>query len=487
MLIMSMGQVVTWGISLLYLVLISRYLGPGRFGELTLAKSIVMVLWLGAKLGMDTLITRSVARRPERAGVLVSAAMMARTALAFPVLAALFMYAHLAHLNAATSLAAYVYAAAEMVWAPQMLLVATFQGREHMSLSTLWTIGQNVLGLGLAVAIMWWRGGVAAFAAADLPVALVLLGLTLYWMRRFAQLTWRVSLRDLREVIVGGLAFWATDVFFTIYLYIDTVILAALVDNRAVGFYAPATRMFSVALFPTSIIGAATLPLLSRLGRDPGADFKRAGRKTLALFILCAVPLTIGLATFAGPLILTVFGPAYRPSVPVLVALSLCIVPMFLNFQFNQLLTARDQQWRWTVAMAMACVVNPPLNLVLIPLAQHTWHNGALGAAVAWLATEILQLIYGTTILRDVVLDRHLGRVAMGALVAGVAQAGVLWLTGALWPPIGEALGVAAYGAAVVALGALPYDDVVLLWETITRRGRRADPRAILVESSTQG
>jgi peptidoglycan biosynthesis protein MviN/MurJ (putative lipid II flippase) len=150
-------------------------------------------------------------------------------------------------------------------------------------------------------------------------------------------------------------------------------------------------------------------------------------------------------------------------------------------------LTARDQQWRWTVAMAMACVVNPPLNLVLIPLAQHTWHNGALGAAVAWLATEILQLIYGTTILRDVVLDRHLGRVAMGALVAGVAQAGVLWLTGALWPPIGEALGVAAYGAAVVALGALPYDDVVLLWETITRRGRRADPRAILVESSTQG
>jgi O-antigen/teichoic acid export membrane protein len=160
---------------------------------------------------------------------------------------------------------------------------------------------------------------------------------------------------------------------------------------------------------------------------------------------------------------------------------------MFLNFQFNQLLTARDQQWRWTVAMAMACVVNPPLNLVLIPLAQHTWHNAALGAAVAWLATEILQVIYGAIILRDVVLDRHLGRVALGALAAGAAQAGVLWVTGALWPPLGEALGVAAYGAAVVALGALPSEDVALLWRTVMRRDRRVDAHAILVESATQG
>src|SRR5438309_7348714 len=97
MLIMGIGQVCTWGLSLLFLVLISRYLGPTRFGELTLAKSIIVVFWLGAKLGMDTLITRAVARDAGRAGPLTSAAMIVRTVLTIPVLLAAFAYAHLAH------------------------------------------------------------------------------------------------------------------------------------------------------------------------------------------------------------------------------------------------------------------------------------------------------------------------------------------------------------------------------------------------------
>ena len=37
----------------------------------------------------------------------------------------------------------------------------------------------------------------------------------------------------------------------------------------------------------------------------------------------------------------------------------------------------------------MAAIANPLINLVLIQLTQARWHNGALGAALALLATEL--------------------------------------------------------------------------------------------------
>jgi O-antigen/teichoic acid export membrane protein len=467
---MGVGQITTFACTLLLFVVIGRYLGPSRFGELILAKAIVMVAWLGATLGMETLITRSVARAPERAGPIASAALVARSTLAIPVFFGVFVFVHVAHLNAETALAAYIYGAAQAVWALERVFLAVFQGREHMALSAKWSIGRNILALALAVFVRWRHGGVVAFAATQIPVEVVLFAATLYWMRNFGRLTWRIPLKDLREVTQGSFAFWTTEVFFTTYLYVDAVILAGLAGTHAVGIYTPATQMLSAAMFLTVVIGPATLPQLSRLGMTRGVDFDRAGRNALALFIVAAVPLTIGAATFSGIVIPAVYGSAYRASVPVAVILSLAILPMFLNFQFSQILAACDRQWRWTWALAGCCVVNPPLNFILIPFAQHTWHNGALGAALAWLATELLEVIYGLILLRSVVFDRTMGRLLLGVSAAGAAQGAALWITCSLWPPAGEALGVVTFAIAAVLLGTVPRRDISLILRSVLRR-----------------
>lgn len=470
LLILGGGQIATWMLTTIYLVVVSRYLGPGRQGELSLAGSIVSVLGLVVTLGMDTLIIRTVARTPERTDMIASTAIVVRGILALPALAALYIYVQIANLNAETRQAAFIIAFAFIITSFSSVVLATFQGREQMSLLAIGSIVSGVLSLALAVLVRLLHGGIVVFAVTSALVALVMLMVYLHWMRDFARLTWRVSQHDMREVITGSLAFWANTVFLTVYIYIDSIILFSLAGAHAVGFYATATRMFSVALFLPTIVGSVTLPQLSRLGVDAGPEFTRASRETLSLLIACGVPLTIGLATFAGPLISTVFGPAYGPAVPALVMLSLCIPFTFLNIQISQSLAAREQQRLWTIIMAACCVVNPLINLALIPLAGQRWHNGAVGAAMALLVTEILMTIYGVIVLRDVVIHRTLGRAAMGACAAGAAQGLVLWLTAALWPPLGEALGVLAYGLLAVPFGALSHHDVALLYETVARR-----------------
>lgn len=470
LLIMGAGQIATWVLSTIYLVMVSRYLGPDRQGELSLAVSIVTVLGLVVNLGMETLITRTVARTPERGAAIASTAIVVRGILALPVFVALYIYAQIAGLNLETRQAAYFVAFGMILTAFGGVMLATFQGREQMSRLTIGTVLQGALTLGLALLIRLFHGGVVAFAIVQVVVPLVLLVLTLRWMRGVARLTWRVSRRQVQDLITGSLAFWASNAFLTVYMYIDSVILFSLAGTRAVGFYAPATRMFTVALFLPTIVGSVTLPQLSRLGVDAGSDFTRAARKTLSLLIACAVPITVGLATFAAPLILAVFGSAYQPAVPALVVLSLCIPCTFLNIQFAQSLAAREQQHLWTIVMAASCVVNPLINLALIPLAEREWHNGALGAALALLVTEILMAVYGAIVLRDVVFDRSLGRATAGALAAGAAQGLVLWLTSSWWSPLGEVLGVVVYGALAILFGAVSRNDAALLLGTVTRR-----------------
>src|SRR5438309_11339950 len=59
MVILATGQVATWASTLVYVILVGRYLLPDGYGELVLARAIISVAWLAATLGMHTYITRA--------------------------------------------------------------------------------------------------------------------------------------------------------------------------------------------------------------------------------------------------------------------------------------------------------------------------------------------------------------------------------------------------------------------------------------------
>jgi O-antigen/teichoic acid export membrane protein len=475
---MCTGQVATWAISMVYTLVVSRYLGPARQGELSLAMAVVGVAALVIDLGMDTLIMRTVARAPERAGAMAGMAIAMRAAISAPMAAALYLYVDLAHLSAETRTAVYLYAAAMIIGTFRGVMWAMFQGMERMSVGAIGATVSNLLDLLAALVIIRLHDGVVAFAAASIVNTLVSLALNAGWMRGAARLSFRLSMAGVREMVVGSLAFWANTVFLSIYISIDSIILGTIAGTTAVGIYAPATKLFAVALFLPAIIGQVTLPLLSRLGAEAGADYVRVGRKTLSLLVVSAIPMTVGLATFAGPLIHLLYGLKYQQSAPVLTVLSLCVPFTFLNVELSQMLAARDRQWIWTRVMAASAVINPLLNLYLIPLAAHQWHNASVGAALALLATELLMTVYGIVVMRDVAVHAGMLRDVLGSSVAGLAQYAVIWATATLWAPIGQALGLLVYAAVAIAMGTLPREDLALMRDTLTGRARRFGERA---------
>jgi O-antigen/teichoic acid export membrane protein len=150
---------------------------------------------------------------------------------------------------------------------------------------------------------------------------------------------------------------------------------------------------------------------------------------------------------------------------------------MYVNIMLNQILIASKRQAAWTWAMVGATVVNPVLNLLLIPLTAARYDNGAIGAAIALLATEVLIVAFGVATVGSFVLDRGV----VGRLARMAAASAALWLTAYAIRPFGPVASLATaalvFVALVVALRVLTPEEAAFL-----RSGaRRARARTSLI------
>jgi O-antigen/teichoic acid export membrane protein len=205
-------------------------------------------------------------------------------------------------------------------------------------------------------------------------------------------------------------------------------------------------------MFAPVLLSAAWLPrLVKAFERDP-EELRRAARTPIELVLVIGLPLGAAVTAAARPLIHIVYGPAYDEAVTVLVILGLCIPLMYLNIMFNQLLIASKRQVAWTWVMAGATVVNPALNAVLITVTQHRYHNGAIGAAISLLVTELLIVAVGFSMVGRGILDRRANRRCALVAAASVAMCAVAVATR---PLLGTVPSLAAGGLlfALLAVG----------------------------------
>src|SRR5207253_3397326 len=124
-----------------------------------------------------------------------------------------------------------------------------------------------------------------------------------------------------------------------------------------------------------------------------GHAYASQARPALEASLVLILPIAIGDALVSGQVIWVLYGYKFLPTAPVLSVLALCLPATYLNTIATQVLIAANRQVAWTKTMVAAGIANPLLNVVLIELAQTRWHNGALGAALALLVTELVMSV----------------------------------------------------------------------------------------------
>jgi diguanylate cyclase (GGDEF)-like protein len=445
------GQAVTWLVTLGWTFIVPRILGPAGIGVIVTAISVAGIFSILLGLGTRNYLVREIVVAPDTAPRLVGTALVLRLLMVPLFCIATVAYTLVVHTPRDQTVVVYLASAAALVLLICEPYQAGFQAAERMEYLAYGDVinktGQSLIGILLAVVGIRAVGITASWVV----IALGVLVATHIWWSRLSHVTLRTTPGELGRMLRGSAAYWAFGVFFLVYLWIDTVMLSLMTNPQTVGYYGVPTRLFQTMMFLPVLISTAWLPRLVHAFEEDPRSLRAAAHQPVEVVLILGLPIGAATIIFAGPVLGILYGPPYHPAVGVMMLLGLCIPPMFLNILLNQVLIAAKRQSTWTWVMLGAMIINPLLNLALIPYTQTKYHNGALGAAASLVATEILIVALGLGLVgQHIITGSGLRRVAASA-VASTAMV----LAGLGTRTFGDGVSITCGVAAFVVVGAV--------------------------------
>ncbi|HEY3775524.1 MAG TPA: polysaccharide biosynthesis C-terminal domain-containing protein [Solirubrobacteraceae bacterium] len=468
------GQAITWTVTLAWTVVVPRALGPAGLGILVSAQSVSGVLGIVLGMGTRNYLVRESVMHPADGPQLVGTALVLRIATAPLVGVAAFVWARVAGDGHQAATVLYLITAMTVLTLITEPLQAAFQAIERMKYLAYADIinksAQSLIGIALVLAGF----KVVGIAANMAIIAVVVLVLTAWWLRPHFTVDVRTSLSRMGHMARQSVAYWAFGLFGMVYFWIDTIMLSLITRPQVVGWYGVTSQLFQTLMFLPVLVQTAWLPRLVGAFASGHRELTKAARTPVELILAISVPIAVAVGLVADPLIHAVYGTGFAHAVPVMVILAFCVPPLYLNIILASVLLAAKRQRVWTIVMAAAAVINPLFNLVLIPLTEHRDHNGAIGAALALVLTEVLMDAVGLFLIGRDVFDRRMVRRCGLVCVASAGMAGVTYAARPLGTEISLVLGFATFAVLVPALRVVRPDELAVARAGLARLRRGA-------------
>lgn len=416
---MLSGTISAKALALVSVLMLTRYLGPEKFGLYSLVFSYWSLMNLLVDLGQTQILARELARSPENSRACIESAVYVRLLGCIIFLLPGFFLAQFLGLAGDLTLAALL----GILVAFESIYDVIFTARMHLHDSArarLFSSAGNVLLMAMAIWLKWPLIAVVLIALLN-PL------LKLVFDIRFAGV-FSLKLHKPDTALIGrflkdGWPLWLLGLQYMVSSRIDTFMLQVLAPNGEyeLGIYSAAFRFSEVLSLLITAMGPALMPLLVRHTAHPERIRFLAGTGIRTLLLLL---MTISLLIFwYAPWITQLYGSAYQPATPCMRILIWSQAMVAVHALCYQLLVVYNVQGRQAVILGglIMTFINILLNFWLIPVL------GALGASWATVFTEL-----GLMILM-IQLVQHYTPLRLGRSILGFqALALVSWAPGLL-------------------------------------------------------
>jgi O-antigen/teichoic acid export membrane protein len=433
---------------------LTRVLGADGYGVIAVASAVTLYLSQLAHFGIDTLGIREVAGDRAEIDRLVPSILTARIAytallsVAAAAISLLFVPAPDGPVIAAFAMTL-IPQAASTKWVLLGLESAAPVGISRIAGEALMVLMVVLMVDGAADLWAVPTANVAGEFAAAILLLIVL-------RRRGHRLPFDWNLKKAVPIFVRAWPIVGHSLLGLLIYNSDLIFLRLLKTSREVGLYAAAYTLISLLINLGVAYGTSLLPTLMRMGRGSSEE-QSLYQSAHAQVFAASLPISLGGALLAAPLMAQVFGAAYHESgLPLSILIWSVPFSLFRNVAIAGLVVRerQDQMLRTTV---WSTLLNIVLNVLLIP----RW--GMAGAAIATLLTEILRTVLALIYARQeslhfAALSRH-----WRACAAGAAMVGALYLLKpyGLWDGlftwIAIALGGVVYGVAMIVAGGIRF------------------------------
>jgi O-antigen/teichoic acid export membrane protein len=227
----------------------------------------------------------------------------------------------------------------------------------------------------------------------------------------------------LRPLIHMMIPFAIAAVFARLYSYADTLILAHIAGESAVGLYSVPYKITYAFQFIPLALGAALYPKFSHSFEHDPAQIPVLLRHAIVYLFLSVIPIAVGLSVLAPTIIPFIYTDAYTGSVLTLQILLAGLVFSFFTFPLGALLNACNKQRTQTTIVICALILNVALNIILIP--QYSIIGAALSALVGNIFFVICELFAARSLVQGWFARAHTTLLKIAA--AGALMGACVW------------------------------------------------------------
>lgn len=400
-------------LSFLYFVFIAKALGPYDLGLYDPAKALIPILLILIDFSLSPVLTREVARKPEKSFVYLSNVLAVKAIFAVILLVLFGIITNFSSFAAIERSIIYLIALVVAFDSFTATFFAVFRGLQNMKYEAFGMIVTQLATIIIGLLSLHYGEGIRGLFLATLAGSIInfFYAFTVFKKRLGIMPSFRWEKDVIVTFLKTAVPFALAAILAKIFTYTDRFILLIQSGREFVGYYATANKLTFALEFLPSAFAAAFYPAMSAAYVSNKKLLAEIFERSLFYLIIISAPIAIGSIFLAHNIFVTLWAGDYIQSiVPFQIMISSVIV-IFLNFPIGSFLNATNNQKINTINMFLTVLVNIALNLILVQRFQH------VGSAISTALSELLLFSLGVRrVSRLISINvRHLIKTFLGA------------------------------------------------------------------------
>lgn len=377
-------------ISFTYFTLLARYVGPASLGKYYFAISFTTIFAIFIDLGFANVLTREVAKDPEKAQKWLSNILAMKVPLALMSLVVVFVLINVLGYDSLTKNLVYISCICMVLDSFTSTFFSVVRGFHNLKYESISSIIFQLIVLTFGYGALLMGGGLVPAMVALALASTYNFTYSLIVLQKKIEIAIKLAYDKylVKEILAVSWPFAVYAIFQRLYTYLDSVFLSIFAGDIQVGLYQIAFKIIFALQFLPMAFTASLYPAMSSYWHNNREQLLISFERALNYLIIISLPIIVGAIVLADKIILlfkTGYGGALLP-------LQISIVSLFfifINFPIGSLLNACDKQRKNTLNMGIVMISSIILNLILIPYFKAT------GASITVLLTNALMTALG--------------------------------------------------------------------------------------------
>lgn len=390
--VLLLGNVVTRVMSIVYIAVLARYIGPEGMGQLGTATALITVMILLVNFGFDPLITREVAANRESTPEHITNLLFLRLILTLIFSGLLMVIVALGPYSSDLRLIIVLYALVYVFDNFSGLARAIFQAYQHMEYEVVIELVRAFVNVGVSLLTIYLRWPLAAIVGVSALASLLKMILSFVLMRwRFAGPAAHINLAFCRRILAASIPFFFLMAANVVQGEVNILALSMMGDQSAVGLY-------SAAMYPITMLFIVPTLFMDSIYPAFAHDFQHDAKRLMQLYrsahkfmSVIGFPLGVGIMIVSPQIVDLLYGQGFGPAAPVLALLAVQLVTS-VGYVNGALLNAARQQTLFMQLRITALLFNIFLCILLTPRLI------CMGTALACVIPSVIDYVFYTVL-----------------------------------------------------------------------------------------